>query len=224
MVWWWWIIPAAVGVIGLMLLVGGMGWMFRGKGFKGGRGVFSGALFLAIGGAVALLGLNIQTYHRLTYERPVATISLRQLGPQQFTATLTEPDGTARNFEVRGDEWRIEARVLRWRPWANVLGLDSQYRLERLSGRYAEVEQERHDQRSVYGIGAVAQTPTSNAVDLWAISQQASQYVPVVDTLYGSGAYMPMADGAEYVVIITQSGLIARAENEAAQAAITHWD
>ncbi|MGE3250274.1 MAG: hypothetical protein AB7J28_09205 [Hyphomonadaceae bacterium] len=223
MVWWWWIIPAFVALIGVALLIGGFGWFFRGRAFKGGRGVVSGGLITAAAAAVGLLGLNIQTYHRLTYERPVAEISLRQLGPQHFTATLTEPDGQARDFEVRGDEWRVEARVLRWRPWANVLGLDSQYRLERLSGRYADTDQERHDERSVYGIGAVSE-PASNAVDLWAVSQQASQYVPVVDTLYGSGAYMPMANGATYEVIITQSGLIARPTNEAAQAAITHWD
>ncbi len=223
MIWWWWIVPAAVGVIGLALLIGGLGWTFRGRGFKGGRGVVSGLVFLAIAGGIGLLGLNIQTYHRLTYERPVAEISLRQIGPQHFEATLTEPDGAVRPFELRGDEWRIEARVLKWEPWANVLGLDSQYRLERLSGRYAQVEEERTAPRSVYGIGAVAE-PAANAVDLWAISQRAEQYFPVVDTLYGSAAYMPMANGATYEVSITQSGLIARPTNEAAQAAITHWD
>ena len=48
---------------------------------------------------------------------------------------------------------------------------------------------------------------------------QLVRYVDAVDTLYGGGAYMPMADGAEYEVWITQSGLVARPTNEAARQA-----
>ena len=40
-------------------------------------------------------------------------------------------------------------------------------------------------------------------------------YLPVVDTLYGSGASMPMVDGGLYEVWITQSGLIATSQSEA---------
>ncbi|MGE3143439.1 MAG: hypothetical protein AB7L65_08970, partial [Hyphomonadaceae bacterium] len=178
MVWWWWIIPAFVAIIGLAILIGGLGWVFRGRPFKGGRGILGGAIFLVVGAAIGLLGLNIQTYQRLTFERPVATISLHQLGPQQFQATLSEPNGSVREFEIRGDEWRLDARVLKWKPWANVLGLDSQFRLERLQGRYAEVEEERTAERSVYGIVEVADA-SKNAVDLWSVSQQMSQYAPV---------------------------------------------
>ena len=66
-------------------------------------------MVLAIGGIVGLLGLNIQTYHRLTYERPVATIELHQAGPQDYNATLIEPENgdqpaVTRNFEIHGDE------------------------------------------------------------------------------------------------------------------------
>lgn len=227
MEWWWWIIPAFVGVIGLAFALSGLGWMFRGRPFKGGRGVLGGGAVLAVGGVVGLLGLNIQTYQRLTYERPVATIELAQRGAQHFQATVVEPpsaaypEGITREFDVRGDEWRIEARVLRWKPWANVIGLDSQYRLDRFSGRYAETQQELHAERSAYDI----RPPRQSGIDLWPIAREFSQYAPVVDTLYGSGAYMPMADGARYEVRITQNGLIARPTNEiAAQASSSGWE
>src|SRR6185503_7585808 len=94
MVWWWWVIPGFVAVIGLAFALSGVGWMFRGRPFKGGRGVLGGGVFLGIGAIAGLLGLNIQTYHRLTYERPVATIELHQKGPQLYDATVVEP-GTA---------------------------------------------------------------------------------------------------------------------------------
>jgi hypothetical protein len=226
MVWWWWIIPGIVGVIGLAIVLSGLGWMFRGKPFKGGRGVVGGAVFLGVAAIVGLLGLNIQTYHRLTFERPVATIELTQKGPQLFDAVVVEPptpdlpEGVTRNFEIHGDEWRIEARVLKWKPWANVLGLDSQYRLDRFSGRYTETQQELTGERSAYDIRPTRQS----GVDLWPLAREFSQYAPLVDTLYGSGAYMPMADGARYEVRITQNGLIARPTNEAAaEASSSGW-
>ena len=226
MAWWWWIIPGVVGVIGLAIVLSGLGWMFRGRPFKGGRGVLGGGVFLGVAAIVGLLGLNVQTYHRLTYERQVATIEVRQKGPQLYDATVTEPpteqdpQGVTNTFEIHGDEWRIEARVLKWKPWANVLGLDSQYRLDRFSGRYADTQQELTAERSAYDI-----RPTrSSGLDLWPIAREYSEYVPLVDTLYGSGAYMPMSDGARYEVRITQNGLIARPTNEAAaEASSSGW-
>lgn len=220
MVWWWWILPAVVGVFGLAIVLSGLGWVFRGRPFKGGRGVFGGGMLIAVGALLSLLGLNIQTYHRLAYERPVAEITLAQLGPQEFNATLKQADGTQHDYRLTGDQWRVEARVLKWKPWANVLGLDSQYRLDRLSGRYESTQDELNAERSAYDI----RPERSTGIDLWPLARKFSQYAPVVDTLYGSGAYMPMADGARYDVRITQSGLIARPLNErAAEASSSGW-
>lgn len=227
MVWWWWIIPGLVAVIGLALVLSGLGWMFRGRPFKGGRGVLSGGAFLGVGALVGLLGLNVQTYHRLTYERPVATIEVKQKAPQLFEAIVVEPpteqdpQGITRTFEVHGDEWRIEARVLKWKSWASVLGLDSQYRLDRFSGRYTDTQQELTGERSVYDIRPTRQS----GIDLWPVAREYRAYVPLVDTLHGSGTYMPMVEGAHYEVRITQGGLIARPTNEvAAEASSSGWD
>ncbi len=226
MVWWWWIAPAVVGVFGLAVVLSGLGWIFRGRPFKGGRGVFGGGLVLAVGSALALLGLNIQTYHRLTAERPVATIELRQKGPQLFEATLTEePNGdqpaVTRTFDVHGDEWRLEARVLRWKPWATVLGLDSQYRLDRFSGRYSETHEEQTRERTVVDL----KPERSTGIDFLPVAQTLAEYVPLVDIpSYGEGVYMPMADGARYkVTILSSGGLLPRSDNEAAAEAIAGW-
>jgi hypothetical protein len=114
---------------------------------------------------------------------------------------------------LAGDEWQLDARVLKWKGWANLLGLDAQYRLERVSGRYRDIEQERTGERTVYGL---SENP---GVDLWVLSTQYPKWLPFVDAVYGSATYLPMADGARYEVKMTQSGLMARPVNEAANAA-----
>ena len=178
MIWWWWIIPAVVGVLGLLLLLYSLGQLFRGRIAGGGLGAIGGGGLMAVAAIAALTGLNVQTYARLTYERPVATLQLKQLGPQYYEATVTQPariegtPGQTETYLLNGDDWRVEAQVLKWKPWANVLGLDSQYRLDRLSGRYQDIEQELHSTRSVHALsgGDKATVLPGNITVPWKLS------------------------------------------------------
>ena len=227
MVWWWWVVPAVVGAMGLVVLFKGLGALFRGRFFSGLLGGGLGASLLAAAGIASLLALNVQSYSRLTYERPIATIETRRLGPQYFEATLIQPAGgenspaVTNQYPLHGDEWRLEAQVLKWKPWANILGLDTQYRLDRLSGRYQAVEQEINATRSVHPLSGGDAGPDwlPWSISAWDTARRYRRWVDAVDTLYGGGAYMPMADGAKYEVWITQSGLVARPANEAARVA-----
>jgi hypothetical protein len=214
--WWWWIVPAAVGVFGLAFVLSGLGWMFRGKPFKGGRGVLTGGSLLAIGAVASLLGLNIQTYNRLSYERPVATVTLTAApdASRTYVATVTEmgDEGqpvSTQTYTLEGDQWQMDARVITWKPWANVVGLDSQYELQRIWGR------------------DVTSGPTATAegqlmvveregLDFMAIAEGLGRFSPVSaeERQYGSAVFMPMADGAEYEVRITQEGLAVDPKND----------
>jgi hypothetical protein len=179
-------------------------------------GAISLVALLALAGLAIAVVLNLRTYARLTHEAPVAELSFEARSPQRWQATLTTvPDLSKRKFELAGDEWQLDARVLKWRGWATVLGLDARYRLERVSGRYLDIAQERTAARSVYALGA------PEAFDLWSLANQYPDWIPLVDAVYGSATYLPMADGATYEVSLTQSGLIARPQNAAARAA-TH--
>ena len=64
----------------------------RHKPYRALGSIFTGGALLALSAIVLLLGLDIQTFSRLTYERPVATIQLHQVGDKQFDATLTLAD------------------------------------------------------------------------------------------------------------------------------------
>jgi hypothetical protein len=96
MVWWWWILPGVSALLGAIVLLRGLGSLFGGRFVGGFFGTVIGGGLLAAGAVVALTGLDVQTYQRLTYERPVASIETRQLGPQLYEATLTTPSRPAR--------------------------------------------------------------------------------------------------------------------------------
>jgi len=210
-------VVALCGLAGLLFLVASARRM-RGRRFGAGafHGVSSLAFFLAAV-ALALTGLNLLTYERLTREQPAVRASFARGGEEQFNATLTYPSGEVRGYVLRGDEWQIDARVLKWRGLANVLNFDTAYRLERISGRYSDVERERVAPRTVYALHP------PERVDAWALLRAWHQYLPWADALYGSATYLPMADGAVYEVSVSQSGLVARPLNEAARAAIGGW-
>jgi hypothetical protein len=207
-------IAAVFAIFGLLLVVLACQRLIRARFLAAGGTAIGGLLLLAIAACIFIVSLNLHTYSRLTFEQPVAEIVFEARGPQRYRATLTQvPSGEMQTFILAGDEWQLDARVLKWKGWANLLGLDAQYRLERVSGRYRDIEQERKDERTVYGL---SENP---GVDLWVVSTKYPKWLPFVDAVYGSATYLPMADGARYEIKMTQSGLIARPTNAAASAA-----
>jgi hypothetical protein len=94
----------------------------------------TGGFVIAIAAVAALLAMNLYTYARLTHEQQGARVSIRQLGERQYVLTVETRRAPPRHFQVSGDEWQIDARVLKWRALGNMLGFDTVYRFERLSG------------------------------------------------------------------------------------------
>jgi hypothetical protein len=180
------------------------------------HGTSSLVLFLAAV-AIGLLGINLLTYHRLTHEQPALEAQFKRAGDARYAALLTYPSGETQELALNGDEWQVDARVLKWKPFADLLGFDTAYRLERISGRYSDIAREREQQRTVYALNL------PDRVDAWTLLRNWRRYVPWADALYGSAVYVPMSDGARYQVVVSQSGLVARALNEPARQAVGAW-
>jgi hypothetical protein len=70
----------------------------------------------------------------------------------------------------------------------------------------------------VHGLGV-----DGEPLDLWAVARRYQSWLPLVDALYGSAAYVPMAPDADYVVSVSASGLLVRPGNEAAKKAVGGW-
>ena len=177
----------------------------------------SGVVVLAVALVAGSLALNVFTYARLTREQQAAHIITRQLSERRYVVTLQVPREAARHYDLAGDEWQIDARVLKWRGFATLIGFDTAYRLERLSGRYSDVAAERTAPRTVYSLAP------ESGLDLWSLVRRHHRYVPMADALYGSAAYVPMAEGAEYDVSVSASGLVVRPANDAARKAVGGW-
>jgi hypothetical protein len=205
-------IAIVIAAFGALLFILACQRLFRGRFIAAGATMLMSVVMLVVSALMFVVAVNLQTYSRLTYERPIAQIVFEARGPQRYRATLTKiPGGDMQMLVLAGDEWQLDARVLKWKGWANVIGFDSQYRLERVSGRYRDIEQEKHAERTVYGLS------DNPGADLWTLSTEYPRWLPFIDAVYGSATYLPMADGARYEVALTQSGLIARAVNQAAE-------
>lgn len=212
------LVVVLLGLWGLTLFFGGFKRLVHGHMASGGSRVVFGLLFLFVFAFTAAVALDLRTYLRLTYEKPVATLSFAALGPQDFRATLTDATGRVQSVELRGDDWELDARVLKWKGVATVLGMDPVYRLDRLEGRYRNSGQESHDYHSVLDLSV------DQGVDLWSLAHGSAGWLPGVDALYGSGTYLPMVDGAQYSVSLNAGGgLVARGSNKAAQDAIKQF-
>ena len=107
--------------------------------------------------------------------------------------------------------------MLKWRGIGTVIGFDTVYRLERLSGRYEDAVEDRTARRTVYPLWRASEP------DLWTLLRRYHDYLPLADALYGSAAYVPMADAARYVVTVSANGLTVRPENDAARRAVGNW-
>lgn len=209
---------AVIAALGVLMLGASASRLRRRRRFAALRAGTGGCLCLALAGLAGAILLNLHTYQRLSYEQPVAELHFVAVDDQHFQAALTTADDTLRLANLYGDEWQLDARVLKWQPLANLFGFDALFRLERLSGRYRDIDQENSHQ-----LAAVALNAGDPGLNAFSLAHRVPRWAGFVDAEYGSATYLPMADGAAYAVTLSQSGLVARPTNDAARAAMRRW-
>lgn len=193
----------------------GRSWRARRHAGAGAR-VVVGLVLLACAGFAALVGTALLGWHRLAAEALVATIDTRAVAAQHYAVGVELPDGTRREVEVQGDDWQLDARVIKWKTTAVVLGAPPLYRLERIGGRWHSIEQA---QSGPYTVHALADSAT--AIDPWVLLRQLPERIDWIDADYGSAAWLPMVDQGRYTVTLAASGgLVARPADAATAAAL----
>src|SRR2546429_953749 len=95
----------------------------------------SSLVFFLAAACAALLGFDLLSYERLTREQPALEAQFTSVAEQQFDVALTYPSGVTERYALRGDDWQIDARVLKWHGVAGGFRFETALRLEGESGR-----------------------------------------------------------------------------------------
>jgi hypothetical protein len=192
------------GLVGLILLMRGMRALRHAHHMRSAGGILSGLLMLSCAAIAVLIALGMQGYQALTREDVAARLTVRPLGPKHFETIVRFPNGRETVHDVAGDEVYVDAHILKWHPYANLIGLHTAYELDRIGGRYRELEQEKSAARTVYSLRQ------DKPVDLFGLRRRYEFLGPLVDAQYGSATFLPVNGPAVFELRVSTSGLLLR--------------
>lgn len=193
-----------LGAIGFLLVLAGVVALIRLRPLRATVRILAGALALALGSLAGTIAVGVQGYRALTHEELAARIDVKPTAPQRFVATFHYPDGRVASYVISGDAIYVDAHVLKWKPWANMLGLHTAYELSRVAGRYNDVEQERSAPRSVHTLAE------ERPVDLFALRRRYAWLEPLLDADYGSGTFVAVDASKTLELRVSTTGLLLR--------------
>lgn len=197
----------ALATLGAILILAGIAALLRARPLRFAVRTLAGLLLLSLGGLAGTIAIGTQGYRALTREDVAARLFVRPVGPQRFAATVRFPDGREATFELAGDEIYVDAHILKWKPFANVLGLHTAYELDRMGGRYRAIEQERSAVRTVYLLGQ------ERPMDLFGLRQRYAFLATLLDAEYGSATFTTVTRPAELELRVSTTGLLMRDAN-----------
>lgn len=171
------------------------------------RGFVLGLVFLIAGGLCIGLQAALHAFEAFSRAEVVAEVRCTWLGPKQFSLTWTPArrplftPPAAKTFEMRGDQWSVSGGIVKWHPWLTAIGLPSYHKVNRLSGRYANVEEET--------AGPPTAFPLNGEIDrLWWWFYRLQGVLPFVEATYGSAAYTYVNPAVVFEVSVTPSGYL----------------
>ncbi len=98
----------------------------------------------------------------------------------------------------------FEAKVLKWKPWANVLGLETAYRMDRVRGRFKDIDDEQNQQSTIFALGEHSDLDLSK----WRKEYQQLSYL--LDVEHGSASYVSVEEIQYFDLMMTTNGLLLR--------------
>lgn len=158
-----------------------------------------------VAGFILLIAASIHSFYALTDETLIAELEFDPADGQTHLARLRTGDFcTEQAFAVLGDQWRIDAQFLKWHYWATLVGLKSQYRLERLEGRYRDVIQQNSRPTRAHALAE------PSAIDIGRLSGRLGRLNFLADASYGSSTYHDIDPNRVYLVYKSPTGLFTR--------------
>jgi hypothetical protein len=193
-----------LGALGALLILAAVVALVRLRPLSFAFRTLAGLLLLSLGSVAGMIALGTQGYRALTREDVAARLSIQPTSPQRFIVAMHLADGRDAIFDVAGDEVYVDARVLKWKPAANLLGLHTAYELDRVAGRYRDIAQERSAPRTVHSLGR------ERPVNLFRMRERYPFLASAFDAEYGSASFVPVTGPAELELRVSTSGLLIR--------------
>jgi hypothetical protein len=107
-------------------------------------------------------------------------------------------------YDFMGDAFYVDARIVKWHPLVNILGLHTAYELDRIAGRYHDVGDERRKPHTVYTLSS------PKRIDILRLVKLFPPLALLVDAQYGSATFTPVARPASFNVLVSTTGLLIR--------------
>ena len=174
------------------------------------RHLVSAVLVTVVGMLLAALLVIVQAFEAFSGETLVARVTTARVAPTEFELTyapVASPLASAsagvaaQTVRLAGDQWAISGGIVKWHPWLTALGLNSYHKPTRLSGQFSRLEAQRRRPPTVAAL--------SPALDrFWEALYRAQPYLPCIEAVYGSSAYVYVEPDMVQEVYVTPSGYL----------------
>lgn len=198
------LVAIVLAALGVVFIFAGLRAMMKGRPLRFTIRTLTGLLLLSCGALAGTIAIGTQGYRAFTREDVAARLQVRPAGPQRFSVIANFPDGREETFDIAGDQIYVDARILKWKPFANFLGLHTAYELDRVAGRYHAIEQERSAPRTVHSLAR------DKPLDLFGLRRRHAFLAPLFDAEYGSATFASVTRPAELEVRVSTTGLLMR--------------
>jgi hypothetical protein len=159
------------------------------------------ACWLVLAITLGSAALVVQLFHAFAGETLVAQVTTERIAPQRFTLTYqpAEPGKPPKTMTLRGDQWAFTGGIVKWHPWLTALGLSSYHKPRWMSGQFADLGRQQAQPPTIYPL-----EPLTDPV--WEGLYWADPYLPFVEAVYGSSAFVYVEPGIVQDVFVTPSG------------------
>ncbi|MBI3546650.1 MAG: hypothetical protein HY081_08685 [Gammaproteobacteria bacterium] len=199
-----WGITVAFSVAGMIMLIAAFMALRRGRPLRMSWRLLWALMFFTLATAGGGVIWGVQGYRALTHEDVAVVVRTEPLGPNRFQAQFRFADGREVVYVLNGDQLYVDARILKWHAFANVLGLNTAYELDRVAGRYQDLTQEQQQPRTVQSLAP------ARDVDLFTLRQRYAVLSPLLDAEYGSATFAAADSPSQYEVRVSTTGLLIR--------------
>ena len=161
-------------------------------------------LALSSAGLLGMIVIATEGYRALTHEEIAAVVKTEPIGAKWFTAHFRFPDGHEASYRLAGDALYVDAHILKWKPIVNILGLHTAYELDRVTGRYMDLKEERESIRTVFLLSR------AKPMNMFTLRQHYSLLRPLLDAEYGSASFINADKPAHFEISVSTTGLLIR--------------